>query len=223
MIMNMKKMLCYMLSSVFLLAILNSCGDDDDKPAAPAAPTLADLAGDYTGDSELSIIVGLATPVSVTSPEADDGATVVFKNDDDDNLEITVTDAQLKVTGGTAVDVDGEFTFTVDRLTRENEDPIAFDIDDTGSVDITVGSGATAVSIDGLALTDVDATKEAQDEIVLTAKATLTKVQADALIGAFVATSPPAAPAGVDVTIRSKKTNNKGIDVTITLNMLFLK
>ena len=42
--MIMKNMLCYMLSSVFLLAILNSCGDDDDdKPAPPPAPTLADL------------------------------------------------------------------------------------------------------------------------------------------------------------------------------------
>ena len=42
------------------------------------------------------------------------------------------------------MDVDGVFTFTVDNLTQENATgDIAFDIGETGSVDITVASGST--------------------------------------------------------------------------------
>ena len=204
MIMNMKKMLCYMLSSVFLLAILNSCGDDDDdKPAPPPAPTLADLEGDYTGDSKLDLEVKLTPTVKVNSEEVADGAKVVFKNDDEDNLEIRVTNAQLKVTGGTAVAVGGVFTFTVGDLTQANAtDPIGFEVGDTGSVDITVGSGATAVSINDLALSEVDASEEAQDEIELTAEASLTAAQATGVITAFTSTAPiPAITTPVDVTI----------------------
>ena len=44
----MKKMLCYMLSSIFLLAILSSCESKEDE--APPPPTLSDLEGFYIGE-----------------------------------------------------------------------------------------------------------------------------------------------------------------------------
>ena len=170
----MKKMLCYMLSSVFLLAILNSCGDDAKAIVEDVIgePTLAELAGTFTADSDLDLNVKLTTgDIAVTSDKKTDGAAGEFKDETTDNLVITVTDAQLKVAGGTAVDVDGVFTFTIDELSYTDDLETEFEIDDTGSVDITVGAATSATT---LALTSVAATEASTDGIKLTADATLT-------------------------------------------------
>ena len=75
--MIMKKILCYMISSVFLLAVLNSCSSDDGggkggdlfgglndlgnqlgdlaNDLGLNAPTLADLEGNYKGNSDLDL------------------------------------------------------------------------------------------------------------------------------------------------------------------------
>ena len=201
----MKKMLCYMLSSVFLLAILNSCGDDDEPPPPP---TLADLAGNYTGDSDLDLNVQLTPAVAVTSDKATDGATIEFKDADTDNLVITVTDAQLKVAGGTAVPVNGVFTFSIDNLSRANAtDDIAFDIGTRGSVDITVGVATSAsgitFSLTNSSLTNVNATAATASGITLTADVTIPQAAGvTALIQSFNPSAPVArSTAEVEITL----------------------
>ena len=59
----MKKMLSYILSSVFLLAILSACESSDDTADKRPMPTFADLAGTFTGDSRLDLNFPL-TPAS---------------------------------------------------------------------------------------------------------------------------------------------------------------
>ena len=192
--MIMKKMLSYILSSVFLLAILSACESSDDTADTGPIVTLADLAGTFTGDSKLDLNFLLTTPVAVRSDKATDGASVKYKETETDNLEITLTDAQLSTASGTAVSVGLVFTFTIDGLLRKNDEEegeIVYNIgDDGGTVEITAGSVSTTVD-----LTDVVTSIEEQSGVSLTAKASLTQADATSLIAAFdpSATAPTAA------------------------------
>ena len=168
------------------------------RPLPPSPPpTLADLEGTYIGDSDLDLNFLLPTPVAVTSDKATDGAAVVIEYYPTENLVIAVTDAQLSTASGTAVAVDGVFTFSIGNLSESNEDGlIHFDVDDTGSVDITVGSGMAIT----LSLTSVTATEATEIEVTLSANATLTQVQANEILGDFsIGGSVP--PRGIDVEI----------------------
>ena len=151
----MKKMLCYMLSSIFLLAILSACESSDDTLETRPMPTLADLAGKFAGNSRLNLtFVSPTNPLPVTSGKKADGASVEYKNQETDNLVITLTDARLSAEGGLPVSVGGEFTFTISDLLRHLDavdGEIGYKIGNEGSASITVGSGA---AID-LTLTEV--------------------------------------------------------------------
>ena len=164
--------------SVGITLVLSSIAVGE-LPDPPADPTLADLAGDYTGDSNLGLRVPPA--IGVVSSGTDDGADLVFKDAGADNLVITLTNNRLAIEGNSTVGVDGVFTFTIDNLIIENND-IEFDIGTTGSVDLTVGSGTP---ITGLALTEVNATIAGASVITLTATVTLTEVQANNILGGF--------------------------------------
>ena len=203
--MIMKKMLCYMLSSVFLLAILSSC----DIASEDEQPRLSDLAGTYTGNSKLGINFQLNPAVAVNSNRLSDGAVVEFKDETADNLVITVRAAQLSIASGTAVSVGGVFTFTISDLSSEdlgifddifgvNISEIMFSIGGEGSASITAGSGATATSIDDLILTDVVATEATGGAVTLRANATIPQAGATTLIAAF---DPSADAATEDVVV----------------------
>ena len=190
----MKKMLCYMLSSIFLLAILSSCDIEESEP-----PRLSDLEGRYTGNSKLKLNFLHTPPVSVNSVRLTDGAVVEFKDETTDNLVITVRGAQLSTRTGDAVPVNGEFTFTISDLSSEEVDlgifgglfdtvdisGIMFSIGATGSASITAGSGATATSVDDLILTDVEATESTGGDVTLSANATIPQAAATTLIQSF--------------------------------------
>ena len=204
--MIMKKMLCYMLSSVFLLAILSSCVVEEGEP-----PRLSDLAGTYTGNSKLDINFQLNPALAVNSNRLTDGAVVEFKDETADNLVITVRAAQLSTRTGEEVPVNGEFTFTISDLSSEEEDlgifddifdvdisEIMFSIGGEGSASITAGSGATATSIDDLILTDVVATEATGSAVTLRANATIPQAGATTLIAAF---DPSADAATEDVVV----------------------
>ena len=203
----MKKMLCYMLSSIFLLAILSSCDVEESEP-----PKLSDLAGTYTGDSKLNLNFLLTPAVAFNSVRLTDGAVVEFKDATADNLVITVRSAQLSTRTGEEVPVNGEFTFTISDLSTEEEDlgifgdlfgPLdisnfMFSIGGEGSASITAGSGATATSVEGLSLTDVVAEEATGGEVTLSANATIPQAAATTLIQAF---SPAAAVPTEDVVV----------------------
>ena len=175
----MKNILCYMLSSVFLLAILSSCEVEDNEPR------LSDLAGNtYIGNSELDLNIG-KDRLPATSDEKSDGAIIEYIDAATDNLIITLTDAQVTlILAPSPVDVDAVFTLTVDSLKENEEDDgaIRFVLANTGSLDLTVGKGSGALSIENLVLRDVNATRATDEGIELTGTVNLTGGQPDALL-----------------------------------------
>ena len=192
----MKKILCYMLRSIFLLAILSACERDD-----PPAPTFADLEGEYTGDSDLALNFLLTPAIPITSDKTTDGAQVIIAEGGEglnNLLLITLTGAQLSIKGKTPVAVDGGFLFTVDNLAREN-DEIVFDIGDEGIGSI-IERKLLGETIIALNLTDVQATKATAGGIALRANATIPRANATAFIAVFDSSAPEATET-VDVTI----------------------
>ena len=178
---------------VEITLVVSNITDRKPNPMPPPTetpmPTLANLAGMFTGDSDLDLEVKLTGgPRTIPSDKETDGAAVEFKNQAADNLVITVTDAQLSIPIPSLlpVDVDGVFTFTVDNLTQANATAdIAFEVGKTGSIDLTVGAGST---ITGLALKEVavvTGTTATESEVTLTATANLTGPQTTALVRAF--------------------------------------
>ena len=181
----MKKMLYYILSSFFLLTILNSCESSDDTADTGPVVTFADLAGTFTGDSDVDFNFLLTPALAVNSAKANDGASVEFKDTGTNNLVITLADVQLSTASGTAVNVGVVFTFSIDGLLRKDDEEdgeIVYAIgEDGGTVAITAGS----VEPITVGLTDVVASIETQSGVSLTADATIPKAVATSLIKAF--------------------------------------
>ena len=197
----MKKMLCYMISSVFLLVILNSCESESEEEAV-APPTLSELAGNFTGDSDLDFTIpGTNSPIEITSAKEFDGAAVVFTNAAENNLQITLEEAQLSIVGRPTVNVGGVFTFTIDNLrkTLRESGPTTngFDVDSVGSVVLTVGGLGINLALRVAVATGTTATAGG---VRLTTTANLTAAEATTLVQSFNSSArPETAPVDVEI------------------------
>ena len=203
--MIMKKMLYYIFSTFFLLAIMNSCevevsGDNNDNRTPATPPTLAGLAEKVlVGDSKLDFTINLTPAIPVTSEKVEGGGVVDFKDEEERNLTIVLRDSQLKIAGGTAVTGGGLYTFTISnvRASEEENGPITFDIAETGSAGFTVDGSSYSAR-----LTNIVATEATADGITLSATTNLSQFQVRGIVTSLVPTNPPTVPAeGVDVEI----------------------